>query len=414
MSSGFSDPETHVPDVTPGDEWDDAASAGSEAHAGLAVLPRRRSVTDKDNFSTEASSTEAPERVQRVAKEGGLRIEPRVSRSVETGEPGVLKVQEITGEVIRLEQEVPGPPKVERLTKFHEREARDEDEERVGRVSREWGEARPHARRWIFIMGGTVSVLIAGTFLAVTSINEPPERANPAAAPALESPESVENTPMFRLFMKDAEAARIYREFARAGKPEDVLPLIKDPDGLRDVVVENWHPLAVPADWQPGARAKWMTEEVDGQPHGIYTGNLPDGSPFAAWFSLEKDRLLLDWKATTAYGTARFSELATGTGDTREIRGRLLPGRYYTAAWPEADYQSYLLASPDGKESVWCYAPRESAVQSAIIHRVTGGEIIRDTLAFVCVTIHLARGPEGSLPNQWQIQDVLRFHWISP
>jgi len=123
--------------------------------------------------------------------------------------------------------------------------------------------------------------------------------------------------------------------------------------------------------------------------------------------------LHLDWKATTGYGTATFGELARNQGDAKEIRARIQSSRFYTAIYPEAEYQSYQLVSPDASEAVWGYTRRGEAADSLLGKLFWSGEILDNSVEQKKVTVRLERGPAGSLPNQWQIAEMLHNEWLN-
>jgi hypothetical protein len=135
---------------------------------------------------------------------------------------------------------------------------------------------------------------------------------------------------------------------------------------------------------------------------------------FTAYLTSEHDQLQLDWKATTGYGTATFAQLESGNCDASEIRGVITFSDYYTSTFPEFDYQSFRLSSPDEKSALWCYTPRNSEVFANLSKELEPGSIDTDSKGPKKVTLRLERGPEGSLPNQWVIGGLLHFDWLSP
>ena len=183
---------------------------------------------------------------------------------------------------------------------------------------------------------------------------------------------------------------------------------------LEETLRRHWHPLKLPSSWTPDADSSWNVQELAGRPYGVLEGFLPDHQKFAAYFTWQGGRLLLDWKATVGFGTASFEQLAEGKGDAAEIRGEISAAEYYSAAWPEADYRSYRLTSPDRETSIWCYVRRGEAAEGAIAPLFNQGEIIGESNSSRKITLRLVRGSPESLPNQWLIGEMLHLDWATP
>ena len=190
------------------------------------------------------------------------------------------------------------------------------------------------------------------------------------------------------------------------------MPIIRDAATLKPVLRQRWEPVRIPRDWKPEADAGWIVKELADHPCGILSGHLPDNSRFEAYFTGDNNRLLLDWKATTAYGSATFKDLEQGRGDGSEIRGKISLTDYYSQAFPESDYQAYRFASPDGDHNIWCYAARDSAAASGLARELNAGPILEKSTDSSRVTLALDRGPEEALPNQWLVRDLLQIDWV--
>lgn len=411
MNPAFSDPNNHVPEVTPDDAWGDSEEVATTGLQGAALLPPRRVISDKPEPE---EAREAGPRVE--PKENPFKIEPRIPRATANDEPIRLDIQElIPAKVVRLEQEVPPPPKVERLTKFHERPARDHAEKQA-RSERHWGSSQRYPLRWVAGAAITLPLLIVGGFKLMPILNKSESPSGTGVVPEMESAshEAGDNDPLSRMLLMQSDAIRLYQGYARARHLDDVLPLLRDGSDLSEILRSRWQALEVPADWQVPADSTWSVETLAGRPCGKLDGEMADHTRFVAYFTLDGDRLLLDWKATTGFGTATFPELIQGRGDAREIRGIIAPDLYYNPLLPEADYQSFCFSSPGGDEVLWCYVSRQSPTFAIIARALTGGMIVRDGRAATKMTLHLVRGPEGSQPNQWLIQDVLHLDWVNP
>lgn len=404
MNSGFSDPNNHVPEVTPDDAWGDSEVHFAEYAQPTALLPPRRSVADK---------TPSPA----VSMEIGLRIDTKLSQDEPVDEPRKLVVQEFNGSIVRLDQDENAPPKVDRIMTFRERPANLPSTGNTRGEGREWGRAHRGSTRWIWGMIGGVAVLVVlGIFLlpvinAPNAAREIPGSESPAIS---EDPTSLLVERMNRMLERQEDAARIYRSFGLAEVSDEAAPYLRDGEALKETLRANWKRLQIPKDWNPADESNWSVVELQGNACGLLQGQLPDHSSFTAYFTTDQDQLLLDWKATTGYGTSSFARLESGNCDASEIRGVITISDYYTSTFPESDYQSFRFASPDGKTTLWCYTPRDSEVFGKLSKELEPGSIDTDSKGPKKVTLRLERGPEGSLPNQWMIGGLLHLDWLSP
>jgi hypothetical protein len=394
------DPNNRAPEVTPADQWGDATDVPDREVPVLSILPARRKMGSRPHETIHA--------------EAGLRIEPKLSQ-VPSGDPTLrLEVQEVNREVIRLEQEVKSTFKLDRQPKLQERIEPAESGGDPKDAASQKRVIQQLPKSWIFGMIATVALLvIVGLLLLplINSTNAPSIHSNPTVLGIVEEEEIEGSEAMDRLLEKQPEALQIFRSYAQAVHHDEVVPLVVDGRSLLDALKNKWSPLGVPKDWAPDADSSWGVMEAGGKAYGLLEGVLPDQSPFRAYFTHEGGRLLLDWKATTAFGTTSFRQLSKGTGDAGEIRGILSSDEFYSAVFPEADYQSYRLTMPDEEFTIWCYAQRGSLAYSALAPLFTSGELSGERQTDRKVTLSLVRGPEETLPNQWIIRELLHIDW---
>lgn len=404
MTPGFSDPNNHAPEVTPDDAWGDSEVHFEESRQPTALLPPRRSVTDKPP-------------VPGSSMEMGLRIDTKANQDAPAEEPRKLVVQEFNGSIVRLDQEENTPPKVDRIVTFHERPTILSSSTILRGEGREWGKAQRGSLKWIWGMGAGVTFLVVLGIYLLPSINAPnAARKRPGSElPAIaEDPTSLLVERMNRLLDRQDDAATIFASLCRATISDDAIPYLRGGEALRETLRSHWRQIEVPTDWEPAVESSWSVVELAGDACGVLEGHMPDNSMFTAYFTSDHDQLFVDWKATTAYGTSTFSELEAGSGDAGEIRGVISLSDYHTALFPETDYQSFRLASPDGKHTLWCYALRNSEVFGKISPELEPGTIVTESKGPKRVTVRLERGPEGSLPNQWVIGGLHHLDWLSP
>jgi hypothetical protein len=403
MNPALLDPNNHVPEVSPDDGWGDAEGFNSEtAMVAANVLPPRRTVVDRLGVAAADNG------------QTGLRIGSNLMRGELADSPQRLEVQEINGSVVRLEQMETAPPKVPRQLTFHERPAREASGKKSPDESLQWGIARRRPTHWLLGAGAAVATIVVLGMMMLPAINAPnAARPVPDAVPFVE--EKLEGIEAMNLLIaKQSEAIRVFRMYATATRVDDFVPMLRDGNALKSTLEANWHPLEISKAWEPAADSTWVVLETSGHPCGMLQGTFPDHSKFTAFFTNDGNKLQLDWKATAGFGTATFGQLTSGEGDPGEIRGEISCADYYSGIFPEADYQSYRLISPDGESSIWCYARRGEPADESIaplLHRgETGMELQRSSR----ITLRLERGPTGALPNQWLVGEMLHIDWVTP
>lgn len=398
MDSGIHDPNNHVPAVTPDDVWGDAEGTIA-SHGGIAtILPPKRT------GQADANTYRQPE---------GLRIESK-PQARETGNQ--LEIQEISGSVLRLDPEIQSENKVPRVFKFQERPPRIE-KTNPSADDVEWGnQQRKHPLVWIIGVGVVVCATLVVAMMLQPVINEPnsirpgQEEARLILDPDedISTSEALEN-----MLQRQPEAEQVFRKYASARIPDDVLLTVRDAKAIAPLVRARPLPAPVSKDWVPPDNTTWTVLTSNGKVYGILEGTMPDYSKFAAYLVLSGGMLHLDWKATTGYGSASFTELRQQQGDPSEIRARVAPSDFFTSAFPESQYDSYQLYSPDDSEIVWGYVRRGENTAASLARLFLKGNIIQDSTAPKKVTVRLAKGPEGALPHQWLITGV-QDDWITP
>lgn len=346
----------------------------------------------------------------------GLRIESSI-RHGEASPPSQLEVQEIRSDIVRLEQAEQSPSKPPRQVTFQQLPPTNKDSQTSHGEGANWGAGHHHSTRWLLGSGAAVFAIVVTAMILLPFINKPnaPTVPRPGAQAKLAGLKETNETDVLRgLFTKQAEALQIFRSYITASNVDEIVPLVRDGATMTELLAKTWQPSTVQKSWSPPADSSWTLAEQNGQAYGILQGTMPDGSKFTAYFSHKNDRLQLDWKATTAYCSATFAQLEKNQGNPAEIRGVISPANFYTAVWPEADYQSYRLLSADGVTFIWCYARRDSPANESITLKLRKSNLTRKLHGSCKITLQLERGPDGAPPNQWLIGEMLHLDWISP
>lgn len=399
------DPHNHAPEATPDDVWGDTGGLQATHGGPATVLPPKR-------IKAKGSSP-AP-----VGKPNeGLRIEAKTQRRDANDADHRLDVQEIDGSVVRLDPEAPLAPKMPRQITFHERPAKVTANPQQRGEGKDWGRSRQQSFRWILGTGAGVATVVVTAMMLLPLINESnAARPRPAQSERMQAPEDngEDLKALNAMLARQSEAEQIFRTFASASIADDFLPVIRDAKTVEPLIRSNLRPPVVSKAWIPPEDTRWNVFDAKGSSYGLLEGTLPDYSKFSAYLILSENHLLLDWKASTGYGTATFDELEKNQGDPAEIRARITPCQFYTIVFPETEFQSYQMISPDNEKAIWCYTHRGDPVHKAIVSLFVGGEILKSTPEPKEVTLRLEHAPAGALPNQWLISELLHNSWIIP
>lgn len=404
MNPTLIDPHNHAPAVTPDDVWGDHQGGQRSPRGATLVLPPKKTPP-----AASAATGRNPE---------GLRIGSETPRRSPEDPANPLEVRQIDGNVLRLDPEISTALKVPRQINYQALPAA-EDLNRSSRgEGKEWGRVRTHSVRWILGTGLGVASLVVMALLLLPLINDSnAERPRPGQTGLVLDKEEEKMAGIESandLIGQQAEAEQLFRGFASASTVADILPLVRDAAAVEPLIRTLHRPALVTKAWLPPDSTRWNVITNDGRPFAMLEGTLPDFSRFSAYCVMSANQLRLDWKATTGYGTATFEELTRSQGDPTEIRARIILSPFYTASYPEAEFQSYQLMSPDESHAIWGYTRRGEAVDGVLGKLFQGGGILESTSEPKKITVRLARGPAGSLPNQWVLAEMLHIDWINP
>ena len=391
----------YVPEILPVEHWSDADGATLENKAAVTIPPQRASL---DPIISETMTAIA------------YRIGTTASRRKNANSEQRLEVRRFNSAVVRLEPEAPSAPKVERHVTFHEKPNRENAPRNSTGEGQNWGLTQLSSARWLAGAGAAIVALIILAMILLPSINAPnaPRNHTPIPQLAVECESQIDGSETLnQLLTKQPEAMQMFRAYSHAAIVDEIVPLLRSADALKETLREYWHPLGVSALWAPAADSTWTVFQAAGHACGLLQGIFPDGSKFAAYFTNDNNRLLLDWKATSSFSTASFEQLSKNEGDASEIRGHISAADFYNTAWPEAEYQSYRLISPDEKTTIWCYARRGSAAENLTTSLFQEGEIVQNTQSSRNITLQLKRGPSDAQPNQWLIAQVLQIDAVT-
>jgi hypothetical protein len=319
---------------------------------------------------------------------------------------------------VRLAPEIPSVERVPRQFTFHQRSADGTSHRQVPETS-EWGRSRKASRRsilWIAGCGLAVSSVVVGAMMMLPRINRSNAMDLRPGQTELVIAEDTRDAakPITGMLARQHEAQRVYLTWLTATSKDDISHLIRNPEEVLPRMPEGALPGLAPGQSLPDRGVTWNAFERDGLVFGMLEGELPDHTPFGAYFVTVDGELRMDWEATAAHGSADFAMLAQREGDASEIRGWIKPSNFYTLAYPETKYQSYQLLSPDHASSLWVYAPLGEPAQLLLSGEYEGGAILSGTPQPKKFTLRLEAGAEDALPNQWTIVELLHKDWIAP
>lgn len=285
------------------------------------------------------------------------------------------------------------------------------------RESNSWGEAKgAHSSKWILYSAvGIVLVMALAVFLnqrAAKRVAGKPEPSltGPAEAKVVED----DPKPADLLTGRQKEGIGIYAAFATATSLEDFSAYLYSSDTTIPIIEKYWEPSSVSKNWRPTDDSKWTVFEQEGVIFATLEGINADYSRFLAFFRYEESGIKLDWKATVGYCSDSFEELGSGKGDGdgSEIRVWLSPSDFYTTVFPEGEFQSYRLKSPEDDHTLWGYANMEGELQQALRELFLPSQITGEMQSEVQVVLKIEPGPDGVLPNQWIITELIRLNWL--
>lgn len=403
----LTDPNNHVPPISPGDSWGDTEGFDTPSTASPAALPPRRAALER-------VANPSP-----LAQQVGLRIDGPLTREQLSQAPLRLQVTEHKLDVVKLDHPVEAPPKVIAQFKFHERPKRLKDSTPQQGEGSDWGERHRFSMRWIIGLGLGFAGLVVFSISLLPIINAS-SASQARGKDALLIVQDAELPVMIPhldfLSTKHSAALTILQHYWQATHVSEVLPLVRDPAEVADILLKKWQPRENSAQALtkfPPENSTWETVELGGKACGILRLEMPDATHLTAYFVREGDHLRMDWKATFAFGTSTFEELSSGNGVPTEIRGSISRADFYCDFFPEDDFQSYRFLSPFDEKVIWVYVRRDGPVADSLMSVMGSGEITGDQQPAQKITLFLERGPDGTATNQWIIREIVQIDWLT-
>ncbi|MDP4646672.1 MAG: hypothetical protein NWS80_06030 [Akkermansiaceae bacterium] len=472
MNSDFHDPNNHVPPVSEDDDWDDLDKSSEVSKRSLPPKRAHRGVSEMNDGKILSTNHAEPElRIGDLKNDGedgtsDSTDEPKKSLpSIPIKRPQrkkSVKPMAAPKDTVTRKKEVKTKPEVmgnmpvrqeERIVlpsqdtkRFHVKEIGSGETPSFPRpdpskMSKEglkrprlagggrrwskdaeaggWGsKVKTGNFKWIVFSGlGAMALVVTFVLLSLSQQGEEERKSNQSYFSKIKVKEDIiseeEEIAEFEKLNKSRNrAVEIYGAYAKATELSELKGLLYNEDIILPLIGQNWKPLGYPESWVPDESSLWSALNRDGIKYGILEGKTPEYDSFKAIYRINGEDLSMDWKATVGYSTTTFEELKGGKGDGSEIRGYLSTSDFHTFSYPESAWVSYRLVSPSGDNSIWVYAGRESEVAARFSKEFATSEITGEAAGVVQVILTIEAGNDESLPNQWEIRDLVRMGWI--
>ena len=165
--------------------------------------------------------------------------------------------------------------------------------------------------------------------------------------------------------------------------------------------------------YYPRSQLQLNAATLMGNPYLMLMGLDKDYVAAVAYFTTDAEgSFKYDWEASEGY-----SELLPGeedqlvSKDPQLMRGIVTPSTFYPPAFPELEFQCYVIHHRDAGNFIWAFARRGSEANK----RMRGHFSLRLTeLTRGRVTVRVQQGPEGARANQLELVEFVNSDWFVP
>lgn len=413
MNSDKDDPNNHAPAVNPDDDWD-----GLDVEQVFdAQLPPRRTEATRlpkiDLNHTEISAVEpsrfASDPVPRLSESHFKTYVPihlKMNSEREGGEKEDFLPALVMEDLKQGDFSTKAIQKPILQSRFQDGERND------------WGVVQKDSSRWmlytalgvILLIVMAVSISYLNRDKSIKNVDE--KESNRSARNNIKKESKVDQELLGRLTSSDKEAIQIYGKYAQAKSLDDFTGSIYLSKSNAQFAAKAWKPIGAGSDWVPSDTSAWKTHQNGSQLFAELKGVNHNFSKFIAVFRYENTQLKMDWKATTGYGSASFTELKSGTGDGSEIRGWIESSSFFTQELPEERYHSFVIRSADKRDSVWGYSEIGSDADTDLMKLFATSPITGESIIEAKVILNMVSGDRGTLPQQWMIKSLIAENWL--
>lgn len=210
------------------------------------------------------------------------------------------------------------------------------------------------------------------------------------------------------------EAETLLEAYAAATSVEQVLPLVRDAERVKERMVRLWQP------WGPGPMLA-AGEEIEGSVmeesarHAIcLKGRRGDFTSFEMVFVRVGERLKLDWEASHGIGEVQVAELQQGVAaEGRVVRGAIQPAEFYTLAYPDQDFRAFRMVDASGDHFIWLFARLGSEVAKTLEREFNEGTVLLEKSGQIRAAVRLS-GSGGDSGKCHEITEMLHKGWVTP
>jgi hypothetical protein len=211
------------------------------------------------------------------------------------------------------------------------------------------------------------------------------------------------------------EAETLLRRYAAARSVAEVLPLVRQPEAVKDRLEALWKPWGSEPALAAGSAVESMILDGEGRPALMLSGRKGDFSRFGTVFIREDGRVKLDWEASEGIGEVQVAALREGREVVKDalVRAVVRPGGFYTPEFPEREYRSYQLLDAASQEFVWAFVRLGSPAAAALTAEFNEGSVLLEKAAEVRATLQVS-GPLREGVSLFVITEMLHKGWVTP
>ncbi|PAW75680.1 MAG: hypothetical protein B9S38_00865 [Verrucomicrobiia bacterium Tous-C4TDCM] len=210
------------------------------------------------------------------------------------------------------------------------------------------------------------------------------------------------------------QAEKLLERYAAATSLEQVLPLVRDAEQVKERMARLWKPWGTDPMLAAGGEITCFVLEESARAGISLKGYKGDFSPFDMVFIREGEGLTLDWEASQGIGEVQIAELLEGAAaEDRVVRGIIQPAEFYSQAFPESRFRSFRLVDAGGDLFVWVFAPLDSAVASVLKTEFNEGSLLLEKSVQIPASVRLS-GTGGSSGKCYEITEMLHKGWVRP
>lgn len=210
------------------------------------------------------------------------------------------------------------------------------------------------------------------------------------------------------------EAETLLEAYAAATSVEQVLPMVRDAERVKERMERLWQPWGPGPMLAAGEQIAGSVMEGSERPAICLKGRRGDFTPFEMVFVRLGERLKIDWEASYGIGEVQVAELQQGVAaDGRLVRGVIRPAEFYTLAYPDQDFRSFRMVDASGDHFIWVFARLGSEVAANLEREFNEGTVLLEKSGQIRATVRLS-GSGSDSGKSHEITEMLHKGWVTP